>query len=350
VNVRSRRSLLLRKVTSALLFGLLAAAVGTGSQPTMQRPGGTPSPLSIQQRFTVQGDGTVRDNSTGLIWLRNANEFGPMTQQEAEAAVAVLADGRHGLSDGSQPGDWRLPTTTQWSTLLDCRWSSPPLADTSGAGQWTDWDPFFGVQHGSVGAWYWSSSLCLTTDGLYYAVSMLSCASTKCSTNDPEYHVWPVRLDDSPGPDGGRFTVRGNGTVLDTASGLVWMRNADRFGLVTKEEARVLVRAIGHGTYGLTDHSQPGDWRIPTSTEWGTLLDCEWSTPPLWNTMGTAKWSEGDPFCSVQCGSHNPYYWSRSVCHESGLWWAQDMLSCAVRKCSAVADVQYYLWPVRDAR
>ena len=126
MNVRSRRSLFLRMVLSALLLGLLVAAAGTGSQPTMQRPGTTPSPLSIQQRFTVRGDGTVRDNSTGLIWLRNANEFGRMTQAQAEAVVAALADGRHGLSDGSEPGDWRLPTKTQWNTLLDCRWSSPP--------------------------------------------------------------------------------------------------------------------------------------------------------------------------------------------------------------------------------
>jgi hypothetical protein len=346
----SRGSFLLRVMAAAVVLALVATVTGIGTQPTVQRPGGDPGQLGILQRFTVRGDGTVRDNSTGLIWLRNANEFGRMTQAEAEAAVAGLSDGRHGLSDGSKPGDWRLPTATQWASLLDCRWSSPPLSDTAGAGQWSEWDPFFGVQYGADGGWYWTSTLCSSYEHRFYGISMLSCGHSNCSTMNPAYYVWPVRMDDAPGPDGGRFRVRGNGTVQDTVTGLVWMRDADRFGPVTKEEARALVRTLGHGTHGLTDHSQPGDWRIPTSTEWMTLLTPEWSSPPLWDTMGTRKWTEGDPFFSIQYDGYKPDYWSRSICHQAGLWYAHNMMSCAMRICSAVVDVKYYLWPVRDGR
>jgi len=178
----------------------------------------------------------------------------------------------------------------------------------------------------------------------------VSCGHRNCATTNPEYYLWPVRVDDAPGPEGGRFRVRGNGTVQDTQAGLVWMRDADRFGPVTKEEARALVRTLGHGMYGLSDRSQPGDWRIPTSTEWMTLLTPEWTSPPLWDMMGTEKWSEGDPFFGVQYESIRSYYWSRSICHDAGLWYAHSMLTAAMRLCSAEVDVEFYLWPVRDAR
>ena len=348
--MKSNGSVLPLVVTATAVLLWILFATGLGAAQSVQMPSGTPGQLSILERFTVRGDGTVRDNKTGLIWLRNANEFGRMGQAEAETAVAGLADGRHGLSDRSQPGDWRLPTATQWASLMDCHWSSPPLCNASGIHQWSEWDPFFGVQHGSDGAWYWTSTLCSGVEHRYYAVSMLSCGYKTCSTTAPEYYVWPVRMDDTPSPQGGRFVVRGNGTVLDTATDLVWMRDADRFGLMTKEEARALVRTLGDGLHGLADHSRPGDWRIPTSTEWMSLLAPEWSSPPLWDTKGTGKWSEGDPFFSVQFESINSYYWSRSVCHESGLWYAHSMLTCAMRMCSAEVGVTYYLWPVRDAR
>jgi hypothetical protein len=43
-------------------------------------------------------------------------------------------------------------------------------------------------------------------------------------------------------------------------------------------------------------------------------------------------------------------YGTRSVCHASGLWYAREMMSCAMQTCSAAADVKYYLWPARDGR
>ena len=66
---------------------------GTGQDGELQRGMAWPTP-----RFTDNGDGTVLDNLTGLLWLKNANCFGrPRTWQEALDAANNLADPSVGL-------------------------------------------------------------------------------------------------------------------------------------------------------------------------------------------------------------------------------------------------------------
>ncbi len=69
-------------------------------------------------RFTDMGDGTIRDNASGLIWLTDAScsslegtdGVGRANWNDANSAAAALTDGTCGLTDLSVAGDWRLPT------------------------------------------------------------------------------------------------------------------------------------------------------------------------------------------------------------------------------------------------
>ena len=56
-------------------------------------------------RFTDLGNGTVRDNETELIWLKNANCFRWKNFDKAMELVDELRSGQCGLSDGSIAGD-----------------------------------------------------------------------------------------------------------------------------------------------------------------------------------------------------------------------------------------------------
>lgn len=62
-----------------------------------------------EPRFTDKGDGTIADNLTGLIWMKNANCFGGTAWQESLDDCNGLTAGYCGLTDGSAEGDWRLP-------------------------------------------------------------------------------------------------------------------------------------------------------------------------------------------------------------------------------------------------
>jgi hypothetical protein len=84
-------------------------------------------------RFTDNRDGTVTDNLTKLVWLKNTNCFGIQDWQSAVLAAQSLKEGDCGpnpdlvLSDASSAGDWRLPTMQELCTLIDFSKRDPAL-------------------------------------------------------------------------------------------------------------------------------------------------------------------------------------------------------------------------------
>ncbi|MFP3939219.1 MAG: DUF1566 domain-containing protein [Thermoanaerobaculia bacterium] len=81
-------------------------------------------------RFVDNGDGTVTDHLTGLIWLRDADcatFLAPISFDQALAEADALADGTCGLTDGSTAGDWRVPNVRELASLLDYGELDPAL-------------------------------------------------------------------------------------------------------------------------------------------------------------------------------------------------------------------------------
>lgn len=76
---------------------------------------GTPLPAP---RMRDNGNGTVTDTVTGLIWLKKADCIN-QTWSAAIASVNVLASGQCGLTDGSTTGQWRIPNRKEMESLSD---------------------------------------------------------------------------------------------------------------------------------------------------------------------------------------------------------------------------------------
>ncbi len=112
-----------------------------GDDGTWQKGVLAPSP-----RFTDNLNGTVTDNATGLIWLKNANCFGAQNWSTAITLSNTLASGACGLSDGSTFGQWRLSNIKELLSLIDYAHTVPALPTGH---------PFSNVA--SYG-WYWSST------------------------------------------------------------------------------------------------------------------------------------------------------------------------------------------------
>ncbi len=146
---------------------------------------------ALENRFTDMGDGTVRDNNTGLIWLKDADEMGTGNWYDATAAAATLSDGEHGLTDGSSDGDWRLPTVWEWTDFVVIgEGYSPALCNTAGTAQWTQGNAFIDVQSSD----YWSS----TDGGLLFEAWEVDLNDGSDNLELKEYngkYIWPVRSD-----------------------------------------------------------------------------------------------------------------------------------------------------------
>jgi hypothetical protein len=150
------------------------------------------------------GNGTIKDTETGLFWLKDASCLGQKDWAAGNVAAAELGHGQCGLTDGSLPGDWRLPTlacspigqcpfsnaTGEFASIFAPLCDSPFILDTAGTGCWSDGNPFSGVQS----ATYWSAS---TVPGIphiaWVAVLSLNAGFVNDLTKSQNSWVWPVR-------------------------------------------------------------------------------------------------------------------------------------------------------------
>lgn len=118
---------------------------GTRDDGALQKGVAWPTP-----RFTDNNNGTVTDNLTGLIWLKNANAFGRRTWAQAMSDANGLHSGMHSLTDGSKAGDWRLPNLRELHSLVDYGRGGAVSGPAVPAG-----NPFTGVEWSGP---YWSST------------------------------------------------------------------------------------------------------------------------------------------------------------------------------------------------
>ncbi len=137
-------------------------------------------------RLLDNGDGTVTDCRTNLIWLKDANCYGEQTWRTAESKVAGLKNGECGLTDGSTKGDWRLPTIEE----LQENGTDPPTTWGTGfpAVTWSrPGSPFVNVP--SPYDYNWSS----TESNFVWIVFMVSGSTYSNATKIGTGFLWPVR-------------------------------------------------------------------------------------------------------------------------------------------------------------
>ncbi|KAA6457189.1 DUF1566 domain-containing protein [Acidobacteria bacterium AB60] len=243
-------------------------------------------------RFRDNHDGTVTDALTGLVWLQDAGCLPPALWAGSLGEANQLATGQCGLSDNSKAGDWRLPNLAELESLIDASQANPalpaghPFTSVSNAIYWTS-TSYFGGQAGSPAAW-----AIRLGDGRY-----MNDAGINLKTVNTNF-VWAVRgagaggalklpatgfyVPFSPGDDGTlqtgvpatwpRFVDNNNGTVTDTVTGLVWLKQANCLH-DSWANAVAAVRALATGQCGLTDNSRPGAWRMPNRAEMQSLQD-----------------------------------------------------------------------------
>lgn len=158
----------------------------SGDDGALQKGVAWPNP-----RFTDNSNGTVTDNLTGLVWLKNAGCSGGMTWAAAMGWAMALESGPFswscGLTDGSVAGQWRLPTIKELSTLVHRGVFNPAVPNTAGTGKWVEGSPFTGLQ-----SQYWSSTTyAFVASNAWYMD--LGPGNAGLGVKTAGVHGWPVR-------------------------------------------------------------------------------------------------------------------------------------------------------------
>ena len=131
-------------------------------------------------RFTDMGDGTVRDNDSGVTWLKDAFTF-TQTKRRSQAVTTVA----------QLAGNWRLPSRVECAAFLDNTYTNPALANGKGDEQWSDGDIFVNVKS----TYYWTVDSGITSKGnpYYHAVNVGDTIVRKTYHDSGEAFVWPIR-------------------------------------------------------------------------------------------------------------------------------------------------------------
>ncbi len=145
---------------------------------------------------------------------------------------------------------------------------------------------------------------------------------------DLEYGVaWP-----SP-----RFVTGTTGIVTDTLTGLIWLRDANCFGVQkTWTQALSDANSLASGSCGLSDGSSAGDWRLPNVRERQSLIDYGFSDPAL---------PSGHPFTNVQWSG---YWSSTTVAGNTTYAWCVSMHNGRVQEVEK--SNTRYVMPVRGGQ
>lgn len=236
-------------------------------------PGNIPS-------YTKNGDGTITDNVTGLMWSQTAdlNGDGVINIDDklsyTEAVSSVSTFNLAGYSD------WRLPTIKEAFSLIlfsgeDISGYTGTTAD--GIPPFIDMN-YFGFGYGDVeagerlleGQMATSTKYVTTTRGeeTMFGVNFVDGRikgyglETSFTGGHKVFYVMYVRGNEDYGKND--FQDNLNGTITDNATGLMWLQDDSGMGM-SWEEALNYAENFEYAGYT--------DWRLPDAKELQSLID-----------------------------------------------------------------------------
>jgi hypothetical protein len=196
--------------------------------------------------YTNNGNGTITDNVTGLMWQQT--DGGEMTVESAATYVTALRLGGY--------SDWRLPTTHEGFSILNHQNNNPAVNTTyftaTAAEYWWSSDKQVGD---ATKIW------CTNAGG---GVGNHPKLETVSAGGVKKFHIRAVRNITASTTVPNQFTDNADGTIKDNLTGLVWQKTPNTSTL-TWEQALVY-------TEGLT-LAGASDWRLPNIKELQSIND-----------------------------------------------------------------------------
>lgn len=288
-----------------------------------------------QPDYTDNGDGTITDNVTGLMWQQSAdlNDDGEINIDDKLSHNEALV----GANTYSLAGydDWRLPTIKESYSLFMFTGEDPSGYDGTDT---DDLIPFintdyFDIDYGDtdageriIDAQFVSSTVYVSTtmngDSTMFGVNFVDgrikgypMGPMPGQVEDKQFYVLYVRDNIAYGQN--EFVDNDDNTVSDNATGLMWQQGDSEIGLDWESALEYAQIKNSENYLGYND------WRVPDSKELHSIVD--YTRAPAVSSSAAI-----DPIfdCSTiidEGGEDNyPFYWS-STTHanmQNGAWGA----------------------------
>jgi len=260
-------------IAATLVAGIASATtypiVDTGQIKTYGEEAGQDACYaSSQPAYKDNGNGTVSDLVTGLMWTQDPGE--KMTLNDALKNASKCKTGGH--------SDWRLPTIKELYSLIQLNGTDPDprSTDPSGLKPFIDTN-FFKFQYGReemgeriIDSQYASSTKYVSTTmggnetmfGVNFADGRIKGYPIESRRGEGKYYVLYVRENPEYGKN--KFKNNGDGTITDEATDLTWMQADSGKGMdwPTALEYAENLEFAGHS-----------DWRLPNAKELQSIID-----------------------------------------------------------------------------
>jgi hypothetical protein len=209
--------------------------------------------------FTDNGDGTVTDNNTGLMWQQQENPAsynwyqatGTYDGTSNNTTPPVNVCGTLNLPSTTSYTDWRLPTEKELMSIVD--YSIPYSGPTLNTN-------YFPNAHSDF---YWAISPVANNNGNAWSVDF-GFGDVGYAAETTTYYVRCVRSGISaPTP---RFTSNSDGTTTDNYTGLMWQQSPAS-AAVSWSSALSYCQGLSLGNSSYTD------WRLPNVKELESITD-----------------------------------------------------------------------------
>ncbi len=233
--------------------------------------------------YTDNGDGTIRDNVTGLTWQKcSVGQSDPLCSTGTasgynwyQAAGAYDATYNAGSTNvcGSLTlagGGWRLPTDFELTTIADFGTDSPSINTT-----------YFPNTPSSS---YWSSDIC-APPGETHAWNVAFISGSDTGFFDMTYGFYVRCVRGRTTVFGASFKDNGSGTVTDLTTNLMWQQCSA--GLSTTTAACDTGTAQGYIWNDAISYCEGlslggfTDWRLPNIRELKSIVDLTTLDPAI---------------------------------------------------------------------
>ncbi|MBI4790572.1 MAG: DUF1566 domain-containing protein [Chloroflexi bacterium] len=267
-----------------------------------------------QPSYTLGGDGlTVLDNRTGLTWQRSPDTDGDGSLSYADKLLYSQALTQPATMNATNYGgysDWRLPTLKELYSLILFSGAEASESSSVGAIPFINTN-YFGFAYGFTGsgervldAQWATTTLYVANTNQMFGVNFADGRIKGYPDTDAigkKFFVICVRGNTSYGIN--NFVNNGDGTITDSATGLMWAQADSGAGLnwsnaLAWVQTRNAAYYLGHN-----------DWRIPNPKELHSIVD--YTRSP--NTTGSAAINSVFTVTTItnEAGQTDfPYYWT----------------------------------------